>query len=283
MKKSLRFEIYRYQILPRDRFFQGELFSGVKSMDDLLEKKNEIFHEKIKEIKKISGNKAEIINKLLVEKDDFYLYKFASNRALTIETEEFKEEEVENWPSFLFAVWNHPDKQLIAVQERREAFSHSETAIKAFESTMNAHLVKRQLRIYVEPLFKEEEFWKIVERYENKIKEVTFELITPNMANISRALSDDLKDFAKGTNTGKTKLAIASDPEGALSIAKDNKQIEGLVKYSSEGGGNISVKASGVKRKIQTSRTKKSFEISELEISANTPEEVSAIIKEMLS
>lgn len=281
-KKVLRFEIYRYQLLPKDRFFQGELFSEIKSVEDLLEKKNDIFQEKIKEIKKFRGKKAEIISKLLHEDKDFLLYRFAANRALTLETEDFKEEEIENWPSFLFAIWNDPDKQLIAIQERKEAFSHTESAVRAFEKTINFQLVDRQLRIYIEPLFKEEAFWKIIQNYQNRIKEITFELITPNMANISEVLSDELKDFAKGTNTGKTKLAIASDPESALNIKKDNTKVDGLVKYSSEGGGNISVKVSGVKRRIQTSRTKKSFEIGEIEINSNTVEEISTMIRNIL-
>ena len=143
-------------------------------------------------------------------------------------------------------------------------------------------MVSKQLRIYVEPLFKEEEFWKIVDRYKQRIKEITFDLITPNMVNISGVLSDDLKEFAKGTNTGKTQLAIASDPESSLNILKNNTQIESLVKYSSEGGGNISVKASGVKRKIHTSRTKKSFEIGEIEVTGNTAEEIATVIRNML-
>ena len=54
-KKYHRFEIYRYQLLPLDRFFQGELFGDVKSVDDLIAKKNEIFSEYLRELRIISG------------------------------------------------------------------------------------------------------------------------------------------------------------------------------------------------------------------------------------
>jgi len=31
----MQFELYRYQILPKDRFFEGDLFDGIKTIDEL--------------------------------------------------------------------------------------------------------------------------------------------------------------------------------------------------------------------------------------------------------
>lgn len=282
MKKVYRFELYRYQILPIDRFFQGELFSGIKSVDELLEKKNEIFEEKLKAVKNISYRNLQIISKLLHADKNFFLYRLAANRSVTIETKEFKEEEIANWPSFFLGIWNHPEKQIIAIQDRREAFSNTESAVRAFEKSINYLLAINQLRVYVEPLFKEEEFWKIVDRYENRIKEVTFELITPNMANISGALDEDLKNFAKSTNSGKSRLSIASDPSSHLTILESDSQVKGLVEYSSEGGGNISLKVSGLKKRINTSKTKRSFELGEFEISGSSAQEIIEVLRGVL-
>jgi hypothetical protein len=38
----MRFDLYRYQILPKDRFAQGELFDGINSVDELIQKKNDL-------------------------------------------------------------------------------------------------------------------------------------------------------------------------------------------------------------------------------------------------
>lgn len=282
MKKAFRFELYRYQILPIDRYFQGELFSGIKSVEDLLEKKNRIFAEKLEKIKTIEHRNAYIISKLLFSDKDFYLFRFAVNRSVIIETKEFKEEEISNWPSFLIGIWNKSEKQLIAIQERKEAFSNTESGLRALEKSINLMLVSNQLRTYIEPLFKEEEFWKIIDQYENRVKEISFELITPNMANISGVLSEDLKNFAKNTNSAKSKLSITSDPESSLNVAHIDHQMKGLVEYSSKGGGNISIKVSGLKKRIQTTKTKMSVELGDFEISANTAQEIAEILKGVL-
>jgi len=282
-KKNHRFEIYRYQLLPIDRFFQGELFGDVKSVEDLIAKKNEIFSEFLRELRIISGKQTQMIARFLGVKDEFYLYRFAANRSLVRETEEFTEEELDNWPSFLVGIWNHPDEQYIVVEERRDAFQHTDTVTNAIESSLSPKLKNKQLSVYIEPLFKEEEFWKIVDRYEGKITDIKFELITPNMANISGVLSDDLKALAKTSNTARTNLQITAPDDSALSVEKADDQIKGLVEYSSEGGGNISLRARGVRRRVQTARTKKSFEVDEIEIQGQTADEITDILRSMLS
>lgn len=242
-KKTHRFEIYRYQLLPIDRFFQGDLFGDIHSVSELIDRKNDLFAEVLQQIRLLPGKQTQVIAKSLGRVDNFFLYRFAANRSIVRETEEFKEEELDNWPSFFVGIWNSPDKQFIIIEERRDAFQYTDTVVSAFESTIAPKLKAKQLNLFIEPLFKEEEFWKIVYRYEGKITEIKFELITPNMANISSVLSEDLKNLAKSTNTGRTQLCITSSPDSALNLKKSDEQIDGLVKYSSEGGGNISFRA----------------------------------------
>tara|TARA_B110001469_G_C9600511_1_gene298367 strand:+ start:163 stop:1017 length:855 start_codon:yes stop_codon:yes gene_type:complete len=282
-KKNHRFEIYRYQLLPIDRFFQGELFGDVKSVDDLIAKKNKIFSEYLRELRIISGKQTQMIARFLGVEDEFFLYRFAANRSLVRETEDFTEEELDNWPSFLVGIWNHPDEQYIIVEERREAFQHTDTVTNAIVSSLSPKLKNKQLSIYIESLFKEEEFWKIVDRYEGKITDIKFELITPNMANISGVLSDDLKALAKASNTARTNLQIRAPDDSALSVEKTDEQIKGLVEYSSEGGGNISLRAKGVRRRVQTAKTKKSFEVDEIQIQGQNYEEITNIFRSMIS
>lgn len=230
--KSTSFELFRYQLLPIDRFLQGNLLTGVGSIDELISRKNEFFSEAISGAKSFSDKRHETITKKLYEKDDFFLLRIAHNRSIHRETKDFRDEVIDNWPSILVAIWNNPEKQFIAIQRRATAFS--------------------------------------------------FEIITPNMANISGSLSDDLKDFAKATNSARNKLKIESDPEAPLHLEESNRTLQGLVNYSSEGGGNISLKIDGVKKTYHTSKTVKEIQLGDMEIQANA-EEVASIIKELLA
>jgi hypothetical protein len=267
--KDITFDLYRYQLLPKDRYFQGDLFGEIKSIDELIQNKNKLFSEALKRVQRFKSRKTPILHKLLLEEDEFYLYRFAANRAIKIETQDFTEEEIESWPSFLVGIWNDPQKQFILVQERREAFQHSEAVVRAIVDSVDYFLSDKQLRVLSEPLFNEEAFWNIIKKHTGKVREIRFELITPNLANISNVLSDALKKFAIRTNTSRTQIDIAADPDAALSIQHEDDQIEGLVKYASDGGGDISIKVRGLKTRIHTSKSKKTIDISEIELSGN--------------
>ena len=279
--KSTSFELFRYQLLPIDRFLQGNLLTGVSSIDELISRKNEFFSEAINGTKNFSDKRHETITKKLYEKDDFFLLRIAHNKSIHRETKDFRDEVIDNWPSILVAIWNDPEKQFIAVQRRSTAFSSSEVVVKMIINSLSRQLSNHHLRAIHEPLFEKQQFWSLLHQYEGKIKSVEFEIITPNMANISGSLSDDLKDFAKATNSAKNKLKIESDPEAPLHLEESNRTLQGLVNYSSEGGGNISLKIDGVKKTYHTSKTVKEIQLGDMEIQCNA-EEVVSVIKELL-
>lgn len=280
-KKSTSFELFRYQLLPIDRFLQGNLLTGVGSIDELISRKNEFFSEAIKGTQNFSDKRHETITKKLYEEEDFFLLRIAHNRSIHRETKDFRDEVIDNWPSILVAIWNHPEKQLVAVQRRATAFSSSEVVVKMIINAISNFLAHHHLRAIHEPLFEKQQFWSLLHQYEGRIKAVEFELITPNMANISGSLSEDLKSFAKATNSTRNKLKIESDPEAPLHLEESNSTLQGLVNYSSEGGGNISLKIDGVKKKYHTSKTVKVIQLGDMEIQGNA-EEVVSVLKELL-
>lgn len=279
--KSNTFQLFRYQLLPIDRFLQGDFFSGISSVEELVERKNELFYEVITSTTNYSDKNHQTVTKKLVSTDDFFLLRIAHNKSIKRETKEFKEEIIDSWPSILVAIWNHPDKQLIAVQKRTTAFSSCEVAVKMILNSISNLLAHRHLRAIHEPLFEKEHFWSILNRYEGRVKSVEFEIVTPNMANISNELPSALKEFAKNTNSTKNHLKIESDPEAPLHLEEDNQVLQGLVNYSSEGGGNIAIKIDGVQKKYQTSRTVKEVSFGEIEMQGNA-EQIAEVLKEMM-
>jgi len=278
---SSQFELYRYQLLPIDRYLQGDLWSGINTIEELISKKNELFNSALLEVDHFANSRIETATKRLYSDNDFFLFRIAANRSLHRETKEFKEEYIDNWPSVLVAIWNHPEIQMFAIQRRTKAFSSTEAVAKLILETLRPPLSHFHLRAIHEPIVERQVFWDIVEKYKGRIQKLEFEFITPNMANISGNLPENLKEFAKATNSVKNKLDIESDSESNLHIEKNNSTISSLSDYTSDGGGNVAIKVSGLSKKINTSKTVKHIEISDMELQG-TAEEVAGILKEIM-
>jgi hypothetical protein len=101
------------------------------------------------------------------------------------------------------------------------------------------------------------------------------------MANISNTLSGTLKELAKDTNSSQSNLQLRSDPASALDIDKKDQTIQGLVDYTSEGGGDISIKIKGLRKRIQASRSIREIELDDLQLSG-PPEQIAGVLRNIL-
>lgn len=281
MRRSLaRFHLYRYQILPANRQFQGALF-GARSVEELIGKKNDIVRDVLVTTKVLRGRGRDIATKLLKEHDDLLLFQLAANRSLQHETKDFRTEWIDNWPKVVLLVWNAPNKQLVAVQHRPNAFQDTNAAIRALFDTITPSLAAHALVAKWEPLFEQRKFWDLAKRYEGRIQELEFDLTTPNMANISGALPDNLREFAKNANAVTSSVGVKSGPTAALKVESGDSTLDGLVSYASEGGGEITIRIIGMKKKIRTSRTVREVACDEAVLSGS-PDDVLRALKSLL-
>src|SRR4051812_40497314 len=124
------FYLYRYQILPISREIQLDLSEGVTSLDQLIAEKNLRFGAALKEVHRFDTNRSEVTHQFLFMDGTSFLLRFAVGRFLDRETKDFKKESLETWPSFFVFVWNDPSKQIIAVEQRFDAFQHPETVVR---------------------------------------------------------------------------------------------------------------------------------------------------------
>lgn len=278
--KKIVFDLYRYQILPIDRRYQERLFE--MSLEEVLMKKNEFFFDALRSVQKYILPKVNIRHVVVDEGFDYMFFRFAINRSLTRETKYFKEEQIENWPSFFVFVWNHPERQYIAVQVKRNAFQDTAAVARILVNGINKFLHKQFLRTHFEPLFNDYAFWEIVESNEGKIKDIVFDVVTPNMSNISKSLSEQLKTFAINTNTVTTKIALKADDESSIIADPSNEQLTALVEYTSQGGGSISMRIRGFRKRQYVSEAKKQIEFDELDINGENSGEIVEILKELL-
>lgn len=277
------FQLYRYQILPLTREFQPSLFDeNVKSVEELLEKKNEYFMQALLDMKALVSSRTELVYKMVGPDQDALVLQIAAHRSVSLEKDDFTKEEVENYPSIVVAIDNGPDSQLIAVQRRTAAFQQTSAPVNSIVEAVNQQLKPHQLQVLAEPMFEKHVFWDLMRRYEGKVQQVGFEIITPNMSNISHCLSEDLKALAKATNTTKTNLELNAGPDSVLEIKADDPNVEGLVEYASKGGGDIKIRATGMRRSVHTSKSIQEVSIDEVEAEGNDPKALISAIKGLL-
>jgi hypothetical protein len=83
--------------------------------------------------------------------------------------------------------------QKIAIQENVAAFRKSHAVSRVIEESIVDKVKRRNLSFYLEPLYNKQEFWDLINRYQKRVTQVSFELISPNLANISKNLKLNLK------------------------------------------------------------------------------------------
>ena len=110
MSKS-RFSLYRYQLLPKDRYFQGDLY-GFSSVEELIAHKNEIFAKALRAPSVFKGGRSETKAQLVYDDSDVMLFRVAVNRSVEIETQDFNSKTVDSWPKVWVAILNSPDSQI---------------------------------------------------------------------------------------------------------------------------------------------------------------------------
>lgn len=280
MGSTTTFRVYRYQLLPIDRH-TDDLYGGLTTAE-LIEQKNTIFSKTIPFIRSYRHRGSDLSVRVdNADSNEVFVISVASRRALTRETPDFRKEQIENWPHVTAFILNRPDEQYIVVQDRPTAFANTDTVVKIIQSSTRISLQKAGLRMHVESVFSEKYFWELAQQYKDRITFVEFEFITPNMANISSTLSDTLRELAKDTNSSQSNIQLRSDPASALKLDPEDPVVHGLVDYTSQGGGDISIRVRGMRKRIQTSSSVREIELDDLQMSV-PPEQLGEIIRGLL-
>lgn len=279
MPFASRFKLYRYQLLPIDRH-SDDLFGGLTPAQ-LIERKNEIFEKAVPFLARHKHRRGELVVGVSGPEKDAFVLRIAPRRDLTRETVEFQLEQIENWPHVTAVILNRPDEQMLAIQEKTIAFSSTDTVVRLIQAATRAPLEKAGLRLHVESLFSQADFWGLLKQHRGKVTWIEFHLVTPNMANISNTLADDFKVLAKSTNASQSTVKLCSDPASSLQIKPEDPEVKGLVDYASEGGGDITLKVRGLKKRIHTSSSIRETEMDDLQLSGS-PAQVAAVLRGLL-
>jgi hypothetical protein len=259
----LHFDLYRYQLLPITRNVQVDLFRGIESTDSLRAKKNQFFAEVVAGLKELSHRHIEILHRLEWNKGDWFVLHIGAKKSLERSRKDFRREKLEDWPNVYVVISNAPDVQGIAITRNPKAFTSTAVVAKMLLENLQPALKTYQLHLEVEAVFEQQKFWTLVSEYRGRIKAVKFELVSPNMANISKSLELDLHQINADTNSHRTDLKLNAGQDSSLEIKKQ-KTLESLVDYASAGGGDIVLTIRGMKRNVRTSKSVREVVVDEL-------------------
>ena len=195
---------------------------------------------------------------------DLFIFKVGAHKSVDRDNEEFQKERVDSWPNVTVIIQNAPDAQVIAISKNQKAFSSTGSVAKLFEKTVTPPLRNYGLSIQVKEQFEKKNFWTVVSRYRGRLSRIRFEMVAPNMANISSTLKVDLRRLNRESNCQKTNLELEATKGASLEINETNELIDSCVEYASLGGGDIAIKIKGIKKEVRTSSTVKTVEVDEL-------------------
>lgn len=277
MEKTISFDVYRFHLLPISTK-QISLFDKDISYEELKERKNIIFDDLIRDLQN-RDNQYPL--ELYSAEDQHYLFRLA-NPKKTIIYKDFKEIVENTEPYIYIAINTNPDVQKIAISHNPDAFSATSVSKNNLSKILSKYLIESGLSIEFEQIFESNTFWSYARKYQGRIKTIDFEIIKPNLAKISDSIKNTLKPLIEETNSHKTHLKLEAPREGVLeNIGKENKKLNGLVDYSSEGGGNISVTVIGLKTKIKTKNMTKTKKIKEVQLKGS-PNQLIKVWKELV-
>ena len=245
-----------------DKTLPINLFQKYETADQVRADKNNIFQQVVaKEDFNFKGSNSELTSKFLYTDGTMSYFRLGVKRSTTLYSKDLSPHSEENYPNIIIAFNNDPTVQKIAIQTNTAAFKETNIVSNIIQETLENELKDYNLSFYTEPIYDTQEFWNLVKKYPKQIKQLTFDLISPNMANITKNLQLNLKQLYEDTNTHKTKVELNADNESYLEIKEESKFVNSLVKYSADGGGNIFMKVAGKRKLLHTAQSPEEFDI----------------------
>lgn len=258
------FETFRYQLVV-DKTLPINMFEKYETAEQVRADKNNIFQKVITDPTfEFTGGSSELTSKFLYSDGVMSYYRLGVKRTTTLYGSDLAPHSEDNYPNFIIAFNNDPTVQKIAIQTNSAAFKDVNTVSNIIQETLEEQLKLFNLSFYAEPIYDKQEFWKLIKQYPKRITQLSFDLISPNMANITKNLKIDLKQLYEDTNTHKTKVELNADTDGYLEVKPESKFVNSLVDYSADGGGNISMRVAGMHKLLHTAQSPEEFNIDKI-------------------
>lgn len=143
--------------------------------------------------------------------------------------------------------------QKFLIESNTQVFENYNTCSKIIENIINSNLKQKDIRISLNSIVNEENFWTYFDN-DNKVYNIDFKLISPNMFDAEDDVNTFLKEAEKNVGSNIVNINF-SNSNGAL---KPNKiGIDSYIKYIAAGGGSWKITKlgkNGKKEKISSTQ-----------------------------
>lgn len=243
-----RFTIYTYMFKPINEPEQPELFVRDVDVEESLAKKQELFGNCFLSQSNIKFSKGENIYKHTVaaQREGIIAMRLANNSKQVHERDFVRTTEEDN-PSLYVLIDNRKDRQIVAIENRQQAFTETQTVAKIMEETFNKMLFQHRLQVAIRAKFHTHEFWDVVSEYENGIASVTFKFPYPNLPEISDMVGEYYTQLALNTNS-EPKTTIKATPKERLLLEKGDLLLERMISAASASGEQIMMRPKGTRK-----------------------------------
>ncbi|HEV7380003.1 MAG TPA: hypothetical protein VGN64_09435 [Dyadobacter sp.] len=283
VKSSDSFDVFRYQLSIKSGF-QFNLFGEEMTTQELKARKNNYFHDQLLNVKNfISAHGNTLLHKIMVDVNDITVFKIGPERKITLQDRDFERKTVETVADVTVVIDNRPDIQKIAINHNKQAFQSSFVVVNVLAENLNKLLDEFGIEITIAPILVKEDFWKLMKTYEHKITSLRFEIIKPNISNISSSLGDQFKELVDITNSMKTIVELKA-PEGRVleNINEKNEPLMEIADYATKGGASdIKLKIKNVVKPVRINSTIEKVTLTDIEIVGNA-KDVAKLYKQIL-
>lgn len=177
----------------------------------------------------------------------------------------------------------------MAISRNYKAFNSTNAIANTLKAAINEQLDYYNVVMHIEAITSDIEFWNMIKGMDGQLTTLTFEIIKPNMSNISGGLAKDLKDIVQVTNSHKTIFQLNAPENSTLEgIDENNIPVKKLVDYATQGGGTIKAKRKGnskiysTRDNIRMVEEKKAVPIEEME-KAQYPSLIKSVLSKILA
>ena len=242
----LRFTIYTFLFKPINEPYQKDAFLPFVDAEESMKNKLQIFDKLfLPDSTFVFKSKSQQYKHMIVAKSNGIIILKIANNTHPEREQNFNRWKEEDHPSLYVLIDNREDgKQVIAIENRIQAFVETRTVANIMEESFNRYLYHKRLEVSINAKYHTHEFWNVVKEYEQGIASVKFSFPYPNLPEISDIVGDFYTDLAKRTNSEPTTTLRATKHE-KLVLEENDLVLISMIKAGSASGKLIMVRPKG--------------------------------------
>lgn len=194
-KKNTSFKIFTFQIIPINLNVQLSFEDKYTDIKELIANKNNIFKDIIILNKYFDDFSEKIKIRVQKNTNDLIHLKLNVSRQIKLNTIDFNVENLTNFPNIDIFIDLNSKNQIISIENNTKAFKKIDTAKYILQKLWNQSLQEYNLELSIFPIYKDSEFWDLIDKYKEVLTEVNFEMRRPNLSRISETLLDDFDEL----------------------------------------------------------------------------------------